>query len=118
MSNAASQPPAKSTSNRRGLSCDGQRRRKYRSADWAALYPHMPWTPGPGGVAAEQSSCNRPGIVSSLVRVLPPISAHASNTVTSTPFSASVRAAANPLGPDPTTMAVLIGLQRRLGVSS
>ena len=77
-----------------------------------------PWRASPGvfrdgeptaiGCVAEQSSCSRPGSVSSLVRAPPPIVSAASITVTDTPREASVAAHASPLGPDPTTMAVLI----------
>ena len=63
--------------------------------------------PGAIGCAAEQSSCSRPGRVSSLVRVPPPIVSAASITVTDTPRVASAAAQARPLGPAPTMMAVL-----------
>ncbi len=57
---------------------------------------------------AEHSSWSRPGRVSSLVRVPPPISSAASITVTPTPRVASVAAQARPFGPAPTTTASLM----------
>ena len=59
------------------------------------------------GCTAEQWSCSSPGTVSSLVFVPPPIASSASSTVTRTPSSASVTALARPLGPEPTTTAVV-----------
>jgi hypothetical protein len=41
-------------------------------------------------------------------RTPPPIASAASSTVTSTPLAANVMAAASPLGPLPTTTAVLM----------
>ena len=64
---------------------------------------------------AEQWSCSSPGTIASLVRVPPPISSAASSTVTSTPGRARVTAAASPLGPPPTTIAVLMPLRRTGG---
>jgi hypothetical protein len=60
------------------------------------------------GTTAAQSSCSSPGIVFSLVRMPPPIVSAASRTVTPTPCWARVTAAASPLGPDPTTIAVVM----------
>ena len=67
------------------------------------------------GCTAEQSSCSKPGRVSSLVRAPPPIVAAASSTVTSTPRAASAAAQARPLGPEPTTIASLTRSRRRRG---
>ena len=61
------------------------------------------------GCPAEQTSWIRPGTVSSALRVPPPIVSAASSTVTSTPARASATAQARPLGPEPTTVAVLTG---------
>ena len=65
------------------------------------------------GCTAEQWSCRSPGTVSSLERVPPPIVSSASSTVTSTPSLASATAQASPLGPAPTTVAVLMWSRRR-----
>ena len=59
----------------------------------------------PNGCTAEQTSCSRPGTVSSAVRVPPPIVSSPSSTVTERPACASATAAASPLGPEPTTTA-------------
>jgi len=50
--------------------------------------------------------------MASLVRVPPPISSAASSTVTESPALARVSAAASPLGPLPTTVAVLMPVSR------
>ena len=60
------------------------------------------------GWVALCSSCSRPGTVSSELRVPPPIVSSASITVTSTPRLASTAAQASPLGPEPTTTALLM----------
>src|SRR5688572_8644584 len=60
---------------------------------------------------AEQWSCSRPGRIASLDRVPPPISSAASRTVTCTPARARTMAAARPLGPPPTTVAVVISFR-------
>ena len=60
------------------------------------------------GWNAEQWSCSRPGRMASLERAPPPISSAASSTVTCTPSRARATAAASPLGPPPTTIAVLM----------
>ena len=52
------------------------------------------------------------------MRVPPPISSAASRTVTSTPSAARVTAAASPLGPPPTTIAVVMPLRRCRGPPS
>src|SRR6476619_1260892 len=61
----------------------------------------------PSGCTAEQTSCSSPGSVSSLVRAPPPGLSAPSSTVTFTPCPANRTAAARPLGPEPTTTAVL-----------
>src|SRR5687767_10118441 len=53
----------------------------------------------------EQTSCTKPGSVSSAERTPPPIVSAASCTSTSRPARASVIAAASPFGPEPTTTA-------------
>ncbi len=59
------------------------------------------------GCVAEQTSWSSPGTMASIVRVPPPMVSAASRTVTDMPAEASVTAAASPLGPAPTTTAVL-----------
>ncbi len=53
----------------------------------------------------EQTSCRKPGSVSSSVRHPPPGVEAPSKTSTESPACASVRAAASPFGPDPTMIA-------------
>src|SRR5699024_3365941 len=55
-----------------------------------------------------QWSCTRPGRVASVERAPPPGTSEPSYTVTLIPALARVTAAANPLGPDPTILAVTI----------
>src|SRR5687767_10961589 len=57
------------------------------------------------GWIAEQTSCTKPGSVSSAERAPPPISSFASYTATELPARAIWIAAARPLGPAPTTTA-------------
>src|SRR6266540_3755972 len=57
------------------------------------------------GWIAEQTSCTKPGSVSSAERAPPPISSFASYTATEWPARAIWMAAARPLGPAPTTTA-------------
>jgi hypothetical protein len=57
------------------------------------------------GCAAEQTSCRKPGRVSSWVRQPPPISGAPSITCTVRPAAARVTAAARPFGPLPTITA-------------
>jgi hypothetical protein len=57
------------------------------------------------GWTAEQTSCKKPGSVSSAERAPPPIVAFASQTKTEQPARASVIAAARPFGPEPTMTA-------------
>ena len=57
------------------------------------------------GWIAEQTSCMKPGSVSSSERTPPPIVSAASRTSTERPARASSIAAASPFGPDPTTTA-------------
>ena len=59
----------------------------------------------PIGWIAEQTSCRKPGSVSSAVRAPPPIASRASTRSTDRPAAARTTAAASPLGPAPTTMA-------------
>src|SRR2546421_7427859 len=54
---------------------------------------------------AEQTSCTKPGRVSSIEREPPPMVSLASRTSTERPARANVIAAASPLGPAPTTIA-------------
>src|SRR5687767_14459940 len=54
---------------------------------------------------AAQTSCTKPGSVSSAERTPPPIVSSASCTSTSRPARASVIAAASPVGPEPMTTA-------------
>src|SRR6266550_2381101 len=54
---------------------------------------------------AEQTSCMKPGRVSSIEREPPPMVSLASRTSTDRPARANVIAAASPLGPAPTTIA-------------
>ena len=54
---------------------------------------------------AEQTSCMKPGSVSSALRVPPPTVSDASTTSTDRPACASVTAADKPFGPPPTTTA-------------
>src|SRR5947207_14477306 len=61
--------------------------------------------PAASGCTAEQTSCKKPGRVSSAERAPPPIVAFASQTRTEHPARASVIAAARPFGPEPTTTA-------------
>src|SRR5947207_14409658 len=61
--------------------------------------------PAASGCTAEQTSCKKPGSVSSAERAPPPIVAFASQTTTEHPARASVIAAARPFGPEPTTTA-------------
>ncbi|MCW2685332.1 MAG: hypothetical protein JWR37_222 [Mycobacterium sp.] len=64
------------------------------------------------GVVGAGEDVPTPGTVSSEVRVPPPMRSLASRTVTSTPSSASVTAAASPLGPGPTTRASVTATPR------
>src|SRR6266508_3232375 len=57
------------------------------------------------GWIAEQTSCTKPGSVSSAERAPPPISSFASYTATEWPARAIWMAAARPFGPAPTTTA-------------
>jgi hypothetical protein len=61
--------------------------------------------PGTNGWIDEQTSCTKPGRVSSAERVPPPNVSSASRTSTRLPARASVTAATRPFGPDPTTIA-------------
>src|SRR5579871_3245758 len=54
---------------------------------------------------AEQTSCTKPGRVSSIEREPPPMLSFASNTTTEWPARARVMAAASPFGPAPITTA-------------
>jgi hypothetical protein len=60
------------------------------------------------GCAAEQTSCRKPGSVSSSVRHPPPIVGAPSITCTRSPAAASVTAAASPFGPLPTMTASML----------
>src|SRR5205085_7777796 len=60
------------------------------------------------GWTAEQTSCMKPGSVSSAERTPPPIVAFASNTTTLHPAWARTMAALRPFGPDPTTTASIM----------
>src|SRR5215213_317021 len=57
------------------------------------------------GWIPEQTSCRKPGSVSSAVRAPPPSSSAASCTTTSSPARARTRAAVSPFGPAPMTKA-------------
>src|SRR6185503_16448948 len=57
------------------------------------------------GWMAEQTSCTKPGSVSSALRIPPPISALASSNSTESPACCRAMPAASPFGPLPTTTA-------------
>ena len=78
-------------------------------------------TPAPSGWTAEHTSWRKPGTVRSSVRHPPPARSAPSTTVTDSPAAASVTAADNPLGPDPTTTTstgFTVGSRRYRGCSS
>ena len=62
------------------------------------------------GWIAEQTSWQKPGSVSSAVRIPPPTVSAASSTCTERPARASTIAAASPFGPAPTTTASASGI--------
>ena len=94
----AARPPssgwANSTSGRASVTPRAARSKRWKNGDVTA-----------SGCAAEQTSCQKPGRVSSSVRQPPPIVGAPSMTCTRSPAAAIVRAAARPFGPLPTTTA-------------
>ncbi len=66
--------------------------------------------PATRGWTAAQTSCRKPGSVSSAVRFPPPIVSLPSITRTECPARAKVIAAASPFGPAPTTTASYLGI--------